>query len=118
MPSWTRTRGDGAAAAIELGFEDGADRLAPGGGLGRLDVGHQADHFEQQVEILALLGGDFDEHGAFAAGGPLFGNEAAIGELLLDALGVGAGLVDLVDGDDDGNVRRPWRGRWLRGSAA
>ena len=40
----------------------------------------------------------------FAGACPLFGNEAAIGELLLDAIGVGFGLVDLVDGHDDGNV--------------
>ena len=34
---------------------------------------------------------------------PLFGNEAAIGELLLHAIGIGLGLVDLVDGDNDRN---------------
>src|SRR5208337_4354151 len=36
--------------------------------------------------------------------GPLLRDEAAVGELLLDALGVGFGLVDLVDGYDDGDV--------------
>ena len=35
---------------------------------------------------------------------PLFGNQAAIGQLLLDAVGIGFGLVDLVDGHDDGHV--------------
>ena len=98
-------RGDGAAAAIELGFDDGADGLAAGCGLGSADVGDQADHFEQQVEIDALLGRDFDEDGAFLAGAcPLFGNQSAIGELLLHAIGVGFRLVDLVDGDDDRHV--------------
>src|SRR5208337_4456673 len=57
--------GDGAAPAVELGFKDRADGFAPGSGFGRLDVGDQADHFEEQVEVDALLGGDFDEDGAF-----------------------------------------------------
>ncbi len=35
---------------------------------------------------------------------PLFRNQAAIGELLLHAIGIGLGLVDLVHGDDDGNI--------------
>ena len=83
----------------------GADGLAARRGLGRPDVGDQADHFEQQVEIDALLGGDFDEDRAFLArAGPLFGNQAAVGELLLDAIGIGFGLVDLVDGHDDGHI--------------
>ena len=38
---------------------------------------------------------------------PLFGQQAAIGKLLLDALGLGVGLVDLVDGDDDGHAGGP-----------
>ena len=42
-----------------------------------------------------------------AAGGPLFGNQAAVGELLLHALGVGFGLVDLVDGHNDGHIGGP-----------
>jgi len=62
------------------------------GWLWRANVGDQADHFEKQVEVDALLGGDFDEDGAFAADGPLFGDEAAVGELLLDALGLASGL--------------------------
>ena len=35
---------------------------------------------------------------------PIFGQQAAIGELLLDALGLRVGLVDLVDGHDDGHA--------------
>jgi hypothetical protein len=37
---------------------------------------------------------------------PIFGQQAAVGELLLDALGLGVGLVDLVDGDDDRHLGR------------
>ena len=82
-----------------------AHSLASGRGLGRADVGDQADHFQQQVEVHALLGGDFDEDRAFLARAcPLFRNQAAIGELLLHAVGIGFGLVDLVDGHDDRHV--------------
>ena len=41
---------------------------------------------------------------AFAAARPLFGNQPAIGELLLHAIGIGLGLVDLVHGHDDRNI--------------
>src|ERR1035438_4493991 len=64
--------GHGTAAAIELRFEDGADGFAGWRSLGRLDVGDQADHFEKQIEVEALLRGDFHENRAFAAGCPFF----------------------------------------------
>ncbi len=92
--------GDGAAAAIELGFEDDAAGGAAGSGFELLEIGGEADHFEEEIEIGFLFGGDVDEDG-FAA--PLFGDEAAIGELLFDAIGQGVGLIDFVDGDDDGD---------------
>ena len=44
-------------------------------------------------------------HDGIAA--PVFGQQAAIGELLLDALGLGVGLVDLVDRHDDRHLGRP-----------
>ena len=91
-------RGDGAAAAIELGFDDGADGGTLGLGLLLVGVGDEADHLFEAVEVDALLGGDFDELGVAAHGGGL---HAARGELLHDLRGVGLGLVDLVDGDDD-----------------
>ena len=92
--------GDGAAAAIELGFEDDAAGGAAGSGFELLEIGREADHFEEEIEIGFLFGGDVDEDG-FAA--PLFGHEAVIGELLFDAIGHGVGLIDFVDGDDDGH---------------
>ena len=99
-----QNRGHGAASAVELGFNDGADGLAARRGLGRANVGDKADHFQQQVEVDALLGADLDKHCAFAACRPLFGNQAAIGKLLLHAIGISFGLVDLVHGHDDRNV--------------
>ena len=66
-----------------------------------LHVGHQQNHFEQQIEVLLGLGGN-RHHDRVAA--PIFGQQAAIGELLFDPLGLRVGLVDLVDRDDDGNL--------------
>ena len=61
------------------------------------------DGFEQVVDADALLGRHVDEH-VLAA--PLFGNDAVFHQLLAHAVGRGAGLVDLVDGDHDRHVGR------------
>ena len=53
------------------------------------------------VRLVFCSRGDFD-HDRVAA--PLFRHQAAIGQLPLDALGLRFGLVDLVDGHDDGNA--------------
>ena len=55
------------------------------------------------VDALAGHRGDVDEDRLAA---PLFGLEAELAELALDALGVGARLVDLVDRDDDRHLGR------------
>ncbi len=73
--------GDGAAAAIELGFDDGADGRAIGLGLGCVDVGDEADHLFEKVETDALLRGDLDELGVATLVGGL---EATHGKLLDD----------------------------------
>ena len=72
-----------------------------GCGLLLVDVGDEADHLLELVEVDVLLGGDFDELGVAAHVGGL---QAAGGELLDDLLRVGFGLVDLVDGHDDRHV--------------
>ncbi len=96
-----------AAPAIELGFDDRTNRLASRRRLGCANIRDEADHFQKQVEILALLGGDFDEDGALIAGArPLFGNQAAIRKLLLHAVRIRFRFVDLVDGHDDRNIGR------------
>src|ERR1019366_8444810 len=94
----------GAAPAVELGFDDGAHGRAAGVGLEVLHIGHQEDHFEQQLEVLVDLGGDRN-HDDIAA--PILGQQAAVGELLLDALRLGVGLIDLVDGHYDGHAGGP-----------
>src|SRR5438309_1557363 len=90
-------RGYGAAAAIELGFDDGAYGGTVGLGFLLVDVGDEADHLFEPVKVDVLLRGDLDELGVAAQVGWL---QAARGELVDDARGVGLGLVDLVDRDD------------------
>ena len=101
MPSCTRTVATAPRPRSSLRFEDGADGFAGWRSLGRLDVGNEADHFEEQIEIEALLRGDFHENRAFATSCPFFGNESAIGELLFHAIGIGFRLIDFVYRNDD-----------------
>ena len=92
--------GDGAAPAIEFRFQHDAAGGALGRGFEFLEIGDEADHFHQQVEVGFLLRRNVDEDSRTA---PVFRHQAAIGELLLHAIGHGFRLVDLVDGDDDRN---------------
>ena len=91
------------AAAIELGLEHRAERRPLRVGLVLADFGDEQNHLEQQIEALLLLRRDLDEHRRAA---PFLGHEVQVGELPLDRLGIRAGLVDLVDRDDDRHVRR------------
>ena len=98
--------------------EHGRDRTAPlvearfdnkplGGTLGRsLQLQHfglQKHVFKEFVDALAGLGGNRAERHVAAV---LFGDDARVDEFLLDAIGIGFGLVDLVDRDDKRNARR------------
>ena len=93
-------RGHRAAAPIQFGFQHIAHGRTAGIGLQILQVGHQQNHFQQQIQVSLHLGGNGHHDGVAA---PIFGQQAAIGKLLLDAFGLSVGLVDLVDRDDDGN---------------
>ena len=92
---------DRAAALVELSLEDVARSERIGVGLELENVGLEQDGLEQVVDTDLLLGRDVDEHVLSA---PLLGDDAVLGELLAHAVGVGARLIDLVDGDDDGNA--------------
>ena len=94
--------GHRAASAIEFGFEHHAGCRTIRSRLQFLQIGHQADHFHQQIQIGFLLRGDIDEHRGAA---PVFRHQSAIGQLLLHAIGQGVGLVDLVDRNNDRNFR-------------
>ena len=93
-------RGHRSAAAIEFRFEHHARRSALRSRLQLRQIRDQADHFHQQVQIRFLLRRNVDEDRLAA---PLFRHQAAIGELLLHAVGHCVGLIDLVHGDDDRN---------------
>src|SRR6185312_3405396 len=74
---------DRTASAIELGFEHDAGGRTVSIGTEFLEIGDQADHFHQQIQVGLLLGGNVNEYGCAA---PVFWNEAAIAELLLYAI--------------------------------
>ena len=86
-----------AAAEVDLRLDDVAAGRRVGVGLQVGHVGHEQEHVEEVVQADALLGAGLDEDGVAA---PLLGHDAVLGELLLDLLDVGVGLVDLVDDDD------------------
>ena len=65
-----------------------------------MQVGDQANHFHQQIEIGFLLRGNIHKNRLAA---PIFGHQPAVSELLLYAIGQSAGLVNFVDSDDDRN---------------
>ena len=93
--------GNGAAAGIQLGLDDGALGHAVGVGGQFHGIGHQQDHLQQVIDAVAGLGGNGNADGIAA---PLLGNQLVFGQLLLDALGIGLGLIHLIDGNDDGNT--------------
>ena len=92
-----------ATTLLEVRVDHGTGGELGGVGLEVLEVCDQQDHFEQLRDPGLLLGGDGHHDGLPA---PILGNEALLGETLLDTVGVGALLIDLVDGDDDRDLRR------------
>ena len=90
-----------AAALVEVGLDDetGGQRIGVGAKLEH--VGLQQDGLEQVVDVQLLLRRNVDEHVLSA---PVLGDDAVLDELLAHAVGVGAGLVDLVDGHHDRHV--------------
>ena len=94
---------DGAAAAIEPGLDDRSLRSAVGVGGEIEKLGLQGDRLEQLVEIDALGRRYFNRERIAAKG---FNLHVVLQELLQHPLGIGFGLVDLVDGDDDRSLGR------------
>ena len=96
-------RRHGSAAAIEPRLDDRALRAAVGVGHEIEQFGLQRDRLEQPVEIGALGRRHFNREGIAAKRLDL---HVVLQELLHHPLGIGFGLVDLVDGDDDWSLRR------------
>src|SRR3954451_8023486 len=96
-------RGDRAATLVELGFDDGADRVPLRVRLQLLEIRDEQDHLDQLVETDPRLGRDGNERHVAAV---LLDHDAGFGQLGLHAVGVGVRLVDLVHRDDDRDLGR------------
>ena len=96
-------RGDRAATLVEARFDHEASGGTVDGSLQFKHFGLKKDVFEKLVDALAGLRGHFAE-GHVAA--PLFGHDFVGDEFLLHAVGVGFGLVDLVDRHNERNASR------------
>ena len=103
MPLRTSTVATGPRPRSSLRFEHRAHAGPRRIGFQILHVRDQQNHFEQQIEIRLGLRRNRHHDGVAA---PIFRQQAAIGELLLDPLRLGVRLVDLVDRDDDRNLGR------------
>ena len=103
VPVWTSAVATGAATLVQLRLDDRADRRALRVGLELLQVGDQQDHLDQLVEPDPGLGRDRHHRHVAAV---LLDDDAGLGQLGLDPVRVGVGLVDLVEGDDDRHLGR------------
>ena len=85
--------------------------VAAGASLGArlelFDLGHDGELLEEVVDAQVLQRRDLDDDGVATPG---LGHEALLRQLLQDAVHVGVGAVDLVDGHHDGDVGGPRRG--------
>ena len=74
-----------------------------GVGLEVKDLRLEQHLFKELVDVESLLGRDVLRLDFTA---PIFNEQVHAGKLFLDALGVGVGAIDLVDGKNDGYVSR------------
>ncbi len=91
-----------AARLVHLAFDHRADGVSVGIGFDLDAIGHEQDCFQQVVNVLFFLGRNGDAQHVAAV---LVNHQAVIGQLFFDSLGVGVGLVNLVERDDDGDTR-------------
>ena len=96
--------GHGPLGLIQVGLNHGAPCHAIGIGPKVFDIGDQQDHFEKFVDVLALDGANRHHHGVAT---PVIRHEVVAGQFLLDPIGGGALLVDLVDGHHDRHLGGP-----------
>ena len=98
VPSWTRIVATGPRPLSSLASSTVPDALRFGFALSSL-ISVTSRIISSSASRFCFFLAETSTMTVCAA--PLFGNEAEIGELLLDPLGVRVGLVDLVDGDED-----------------
>ena len=89
-----------AASPVERRLDNGAGGLAVGVGLQLQHVGLQQHLLQQVVDANALLGGDIL---ALVLTSPVLHQQVHVGQRALHLLGVGTGLVYLVDGKHHGH---------------
>ena len=95
--------GHRAAALVQPGLDYCALSGAVGVCLQLAHLGSQGQHFQQIVHAHAGLGRDGAHNGVAA---PILAYQAVLRQLLLDALGIGLGLIHLIDSHNNGNPRR------------
>ena len=94
---------DGASALVQSALDDGALRPAVGVCLQFLYLCYQQDVLQQLVNALSGLCRNRHTNNVAA---PFLADQLMLGQLLLDPLRIGAFLIDLVDGNDDGHSCR------------
>src|SRR5439155_1735571 len=94
---------DGASPAVQPALDDHAPGCTVRVGFELQDLGLERGHLEELVDARPLLRRRRDVD---RLAPPLLRDEAMVGELTLDALGIGLGLVHLVHDDEDRHVRR------------
>ena len=90
-----------AATLIKASLDNSTLCHAVGVGLQLAHLGGKGQHLQQGLHAHTGLGGDGADDGVAA---PLLAHETVLGQLLLDALGVGSGLIHLVDSNNDGDL--------------
>ena len=108
VPRWTRIVATGPRPMSRLDSST-TPRARPSGLARRSSSSATTSSvLEQVVDAEVLQRGDLDHDGVAA---PRLGDEAVLGELLHDPVGVGVLAVDLVDRRRRSGPRPPWRGR-------
>ena len=95
--------GNIAAAFVERALDDHTLGALVGVALKLHDVGLEDDFLEQFLNADTFLGADVL---ALVFTAPLLDEEVHVSQLGLDAVGVGTGFINLVDGKDDGHAGR------------
>jgi len=100
-PFLNKDGGDGATALVQFGLNHAASSRLVGAGLQFHDLRLEQDQFEEFVNTRPLLGG-YPDHRGIAP--PFFRDQPLFGKLPLHPVNIGIGFVDLVDGDDNGDL--------------
>ena len=95
-------RRDRPAAAVEARFHHRALGRAVRVCLQFLHIRNEQDHLQEVLQALARLRGDADARRVAA---PFLRHKLVFRQLLQDMVRVGAGLIDLIDCDDDRDLR-------------